>query len=99
MNCPKCGNKAYIVTKVRGATTLLGTGAGGYVAATAGAKTGAFVGHLVCPGFGTAIGGLLGILIGAASGAVAGNTVGRLIDENVFRFYRCEFCGHTWRAD
>ena len=55
MNCPKCGNKAYVVTKVRGATTLLGTGAGGYVAATAGAKTGAAVGHLLCPGPGTLI--------------------------------------------
>ena len=98
MNCPKCGSKAYVVTTVRGATTLLGTGAGGYVAATAGAKTGAVVGHLICPGPGTLIGGLLGILIGAASGAVAGNTVGRLFDENIVRMYRCETCGHTWRA-
>ena len=98
MNCPKCGNKAYIVTTVRGATTLLGAGAGGYMAATAGAKTGAVVGHLICPGPGTVIGGLLGILVGAASGAVAGSTVGKLLDENIVRLYRCEFCGHTWRT-
>ena len=98
MNCPKCGSKAYVVTTVRGATTLLGTGAGGYVAATAGAKTGAVVGHLICPGPGTLIGSLLGILIGAASGAIAGNTVGRLFDENIVRMYRCESCRYTWRA-
>ena len=98
MNCPKCGNKAYIVTTVRGVTTVLGTGAGGYVAATTGAKTGAVVGHLLCPGIGTAIGSLLGILVGAASGAVAGSTVGKLLDENIVRLYRCEFCGHTWRT-
>ena len=98
MNCPKCGSKAYVVTTVRGATTLLGTGAGGYVAATAGAKTGAVVGHLICPGPGTLIGSLLGILIGAASGAIAGNTVGRLFDENIVRMYRCESCRYIWRA-
>ena len=98
MICPKCGNKCQVVTSVRGVTTLIGTGAGGYVAATAGAKTGAVVGSFVCPGFGTAIGGLLGILIGAAAGAAAGNTVGRLLDENVFRRYVCTCCGHTWRA-
>ena len=98
MDCPKCGGKGYIVTTVRGATTLLGTGAGGYVAATAGAKTGAVVGHLICPGLGTLMGGLLGTLIGAASGAIAGNTVGKLVDENVVRLFRCETCGHTWRA-
>ena len=98
MNCPKCGNKAYIVTTVRGATTLLGAGAGGYMAATAGAKTGAVVGHLICPGPGTVIGGLLGILVGAASGAVAGSTVGKLLDECLFRLYRCSECNHTWRV-
>ena len=98
MECPKCKSKAYIVTTTRGTTTLLGAGAGGYVAATAGAKTGAAVGSLLCPGIGTAIGGVLGILIGAASGAVAGNTVGKLIDENVMRMYRCTNCNFQWRA-
>ena len=97
MNCPKCNEKACICTQTRGATTLLGAGAGGYVAATAGAKTGAVVGSFVCPGFGTVIGGLLGILTGAAAGAVAGNTVGKLVDENVIRFHRCENCGNEWR--
>ena len=53
MNCPICESKCQLVTSVRGATTLLGTGAGGYVAASAGAKTGAVVGSFVCPGFGT----------------------------------------------
>ena len=66
MNCKICGEKAYVVTQTRGATTLLGVGAGGYVAATAGAKTGAAIGSFFCPGFGTAIGGLLGILTGAS---------------------------------
>ena len=98
MNCPKCNEKACIVTQTRGVTTLLGAGAGGYVAATAGAKTGAAVGSFICPGIGTAIGGMLGILIGAASGAVAGNTVGKLIDENVMRVYRCSNCNYQWRA-
>ena len=98
MNCQKCNEKAYIVTQTRGTTTLLGAGTGGYVAATAGAKTGAAVGTLICPGFGTAIGGMLGILVGAASGAVAGNTVGKLVDENIFRIFRCESCDYEWRA-
>ena len=98
MNCPKCNEKACICTQTRGATTLLGAGAGGYVAATAGAKTGAVVGSVVCPGFGTVIGGLLGVLTGAATGAVAGNTIGKLIDDNVFRLWRCESCNYTWRA-
>ena len=97
MNCPKCNEKAYIVTQTKGVTTLLGAGAGGYVAATAGAKTGAVVGSFICPGIGTAVGGLLGILTGAAAGAVAGNTVGRLIDENIMRLYRCPSCDHQWR--
>ena len=98
MNCKICGEKAYVVTQTRGVTTLLGAGAGSYVAATAGAKTGAAVGSFICPGIGTAIGGMLGILIGAASGAVAGNTVGKLVDENVFRIFRCESCDYEWRA-
>ena len=98
MNCPKCGNKAYVVTTVRGATTLLGAGAGGYMAATAGSKTGAVVGHLICPCPGTVIVGLLVILVGAASGAVAGSTVGKLLAECLFRLYRCESCNHTWRV-
>ena len=98
MECPKCGEKAHIVTTTRGTTTLLGAGAGGYVAATAGAKTGAAVGSLICPGIGTAIGGVLGISIGAASGAVAENTVGKLLDENIMRMYRCPNCNYQWRA-
>lgn len=98
MNCPICGSKCQSVTSVRGVTTLLGTGAGGYVAAATGAKTGAVVGSFFCPGLGTAIGGVLGILMGAATGAVAGNTVGKLLDENVFRAYKCENCNHVWRA-
>jgi len=99
MNCPKCGSKAYVVTRVRGVTTLLGTGAGGYVAATTtGAKTGAVIGHMFCPGPGAVVGGLLGVLVGAAGGAVAGHTVGRLIDEAVFRHFKCETCGFIWRA-
>jgi len=38
------------------------------------------------------------MLIGAAAGAAAGNTVGKLLDENVFRMYRCPGCGYEWRA-
>ena len=98
MDCPKCGEKAHILTTTRGTTTLLGAGAGGFVAATAGGKTGAVVGSLLCPGIGTAIGGFLGILLGAASGAVAGNTVGKLLDENVMRMYRCGSCHYQWRT-
>ena len=98
MKCKICGEPARITFRVRGTTTLMGAGAGGYVAATAGAKTGAAIGSFFCPGFGTAIGGLLGILTGAAAGAVAGNTVGRLLDENVFRIWRCDSCGYEWRA-
>ena len=97
MNCPKCNEKAYVVTSTKGATTLLGAGAGGYVA-VAGAKTGAVVGSFVCPGFGTVIGGLLGMLTGAAAGAVAGNTVGRLLDENIIRMYHCPNCHYQWRV-
>ena len=97
MLCPKCNEKAYIVTSVKGATTLLGAGAGSYVAATAGGKTGSVVGSFICPGIGTVIGGVLGVLTGAAAGAVAGNTVGKLIDENVMRIYRCEYCNYQWR--
>ena len=63
-------------------------------AATAGGQTGAAIGTLLCPGVGTVVGGALGILIGAASGAVAGNTVGKLIDENVIRSYRCGSCSY-----
>ena len=92
MNCPMCGGKAYPANTVRGPATLVGTGAGGYVAAT-GAKTGAVIGSLLCPGIGT----LLGILVGAAGGAVAGNTVGKLFDENVIRNWKCQDCGYTWR--
>ena len=98
MNCQKCNEKACIVTQTRGATTLLGAGAGGYVAVTAGAKTGAVVGSFVCPGIGTAIGGFLGILTGAAAGAVAGNTIGKLIDENIIRMYHCSNCNYQWRC-
>ena len=58
----------------------------------------AAIGSFVGPGFGTVIGGVLGILVGAASGAAAGNAVGKLLDENVFRQYRCGKCGYTWRA-
>ena len=98
MNCPKCNEKAYVVTSTKGATTLLGAGAGGYVAVAAGAKTGAVVGSFVCPGFGTVIGGLLGVITGAAAGAVAGNTVGRLLDENLIRMYHCPNCHYQWRG-
>ena len=97
MNCPKCNEKAYIVSQTKGVTTLLWAGAGDYVAATARAKTGAVVGSFICPGIGMAVGGLLGIMTGAAAGAVAGNTVGRLIDENIMRLYRCPSCDHQWR--
>ena len=99
MNCPKCGKICHLTTSVRGVSTLLGTGAGGYAAAASGAKAGAVVGSFVNPGFGTAIGGFLGMLIGAAAGAAAGNTVGKLLDENVFRMYRCSGCGYVWRAE
>ena len=98
MECSKCGGKAHIVTQTRGTTTLLGAGAGGYVAAATGGKAGAVGGSFICPGFGTVIGGLLGVITGAAAGAVAGNTIGRMIDENVMRLYRCESCNHQWRA-
>ena len=93
MNCPRCGGRAYPSNAVRGPATLLGTGAGGYVAATVGAHTGAIVGSLLFPGIGT----LLGILVGAAGGAVAGNTVGKLVDENVIRRWECQDCGYSWR--
>ena len=80
MECSKCGEKAHIVTTTRGTTTLLEAGAGGYVAATAGAKTGAAVGSLLCPGIGTAIGGFLGILLGAARGEPLPVVVPKLVD-------------------
>ena len=98
MNCPKCGMKSTLMNQIKSTATLLGAGAGGYVAATASAGTGAAIGSLVCPGIGTMIGGILGILSGAAGGAVAGNTVGKLLDENVFRIYCCDSCGFQWRA-
>ena len=98
MDCPICGTRSYTITKTRGTTTLLGAGAGGFVAAPSGAKAGAIIGSFVCPGFGTVIGGMLGVLTGAAAGAVAGNTVGKLIDENVWRMYRCPNCKHQWRT-
>ena len=94
MNCPKCNEKAYIVASTKGVTTLLGAGAGGYVAVAAGAKTGAAVGSFVCPGFGTVI----GVLTGAAAGAMAGNTIGKLIDENIIRLYHCPNCHYQWRV-
>ena len=94
MNCPICGGKAYAANTVRGPATIIGTGAGGYVAASAGAKTGAAIGSLLLPGIGT----ILGVLIGAAGWAVAGNTVGKLVDENVLRQWKCSNCGYTWRA-
>ncbi|MBO4492684.1 MAG: hypothetical protein J5944_15145 [Lentisphaeria bacterium] len=51
------------------------------------------IGSLLFPGIGT----ILGILVGAAGGAVAGNTVGKLVDENVIRNWKCPACGYTWR--
>ncbi len=30
--------------------------------------------------------------------AVAGNTIGKLIDDNVLRIWKCGTCGHVWRA-
>ena len=98
MNCPKCGTKAMLMNQVKGTATLLGAGAGGYVAAASTGTAGAALGTFICPGIGTVLGGILGVLSGAAGGAIAGNTVGRLIDENVFRVYCCESCGHQWRA-
>ena len=98
MECPICRTKSYIVTKTRGTTTLLGAGAGGYVAAAAGGKTGAVVGSFVCPGFGTIVGGLLGVITGAAAGAMAGNTLGKLIDDNIMRLYCCPVCHYQWRV-
>ena len=51
---------------------------------------------------GFAVGTLANVLLNSpliiAGGAVAGNTVGRLLDENVFRIYCCESCGFQWRA-
>ena len=98
MECPVCGEKSYIITRTRGITTLCGAGAGGYVAATAGGKAGAAVGSFVCPGIGTIIGGVLGVVTGAAAGAVAGNTLGKLVDDNIMRIYRCGCCHYQWRA-
>lgn len=98
MECPVCGQKACVVTQTKGTATLLGAGAGGYVAAATGGKAGAVAGSFICPGIGTVVGGLLGIIFGAASGAVAGNTVGRLIDENVIRQYRCNNCHYQWKS-
>lgn len=98
MECPMCGKKAYVVTKTRGAATLLGATAGGYVAAATGGKTGAIVGSFICPGFGTIVGGLLGVITGAAAGAMAGNTLGKLIDDNIMRLYCCPVCHYQWRV-
>ena len=98
MECPKCGKKFYVVNQTRSTATLLGAGAGGYMAVAAGGKTGAVVGSLLCPGAGTVIGGLLGAITGAAAGGAAGNTIGRMLDENVMRLYRCESCNYQWRA-
>ena len=36
---------------------------------------------------------------GAAAGGSTGHVIGKLIDEDVIRNYRCDACGYTWRAD
>ena len=78
MECPICGKKAYPVAAIRGTTTLLGAGAGSYVAATAGGQTGAAIGTLLCPGVGTVVGG-------AATGAVPAPISGGCDDETLSR--------------
>ena len=97
MRCPICNQPGTLVNKVRKITTAAGVGAGGYLAANSGAA-GAAIGSMILPGIGTLAGGIIGILAGAAAGGTTGHVIGKLIDEDVIRNYRCEVCGYTWRA-
>ncbi len=74
-------------------TGLIGFVTPGGVAACAGAKLGAAIGTVLLPGAGT----LLGILAGCVAGGVTGRTLGKMCDETN-GVYRCEHCGHEWRA-
>lgn len=98
MNCPICGKHATLENNVKGVTTAAGIGAGGYLAANSGAA-GAAIGSLILPGIGTLAGSIIGILAGAAAGGSTGHVIGKLIDEDVIRNYRCDACGYIWRAD
>ena len=98
MICPKCGKSAQLVNCVRKATTAVGVGAGGYLAATTSGATGAAIGSFICPGVGSIVGGVLGFLLGAAAGGAAGHSVGKFVDDGIIRKYRCESCGCEWRA-
>ena len=97
MNCPICGKHATLENNVKGISTAAGIGAGGYLAANSGAA-GAAIGSMILPGLGTIAGGIIGILAGAAAGGSTGHVIGKLIDEDVIRNYRCDSCGYTWRA-
>lgn len=97
MICPLCGKHASVVKNLQGITTATGIGTGGFLAANSGAA-GAAIGSMILPGIGTLAGGIIGILAGAAAGGTTGHVIGKLIDEDVIRNYRCEGCGYTWRS-
>jgi len=97
MICPKCHHTAFLKNTARPLATTAGIGAGGYVASSGCAAAGASVGAIFGP-VGALAGGLLGVLIGAAAGGTTGHAVGKYIDEGIVRLYRCDCCGHEWRA-
>ena len=48
-------------------------------------------------GIGTVCGSLLGLLAGCVAGGTIRRTLGKMCDETK-GVYRCEHCGHEWRA-
>ena len=71
--------------------------AGGYLAANSGAA-GAAIGSMILPGLGTIAGGIIGILAGAAAGGTTGHVIGKMVDEDIIRNYRCDSCGYIWKG-
>lgn len=102
VQCPKCGNQAYLENYGRVTGTVVGAAAGaaGTTAGGAlGAKAGAVVGTCFGPlgiGIGAGVGALIGVLTASATGAGAGHAIGKLIDENMIGKYHCPHCDHTF---
>jgi predicted RNA-binding Zn-ribbon protein involved in translation (DUF1610 family) len=101
INCPKCGETAFLQHPARKIGTAAGVTVGGVMAYAGAVSTGAAVGGLIGGPLGALAGGMggffLSILLGASTGGIAGVKVGQLIDENVITAYKCPHCGHEFK--